>query len=188
MALRDTPVDADQTELDQSERALLTEPVDVVGFDDWYRREFRPVVALVITLSGSRGAAEELAQDAFIEAHRRWSSISGYEDPGAWVRKVAMNKARSRLRRRAAEVRAYARHAGRHRQFPHEMTDPATEFWNEVRALPRQQAAAVALHYLDDRPVAEIAAILGISPGTVKTHLHRARATLATRLDCSEEI
>jgi len=127
------------------ERILTTviDPIDVVSFDDWYRGEYRAVVALVYTLSGSRGASEELAQDAFMEAHRRWASISQYDNPGAWVRKVAMNKARS---------------------------------------LPRQQARVVALHYLEDRSVDQIAEILDISPGTVKTHLHRGRATLAIRL------
>ena len=48
--------------------------------------------------------------------------------------------------------------------------------------LPRQQRAVIALHYLEDRPVAEIAALLGCSEGTVKTHLSRGRAALATAL------
>jgi len=165
----------------------MIEPADATSFDDWYRREYRSVVALVYTLSGSRGGAEDLAQDAFVEAHRRWDSIAGYDNPGAWVRKVAMNKARSRLRRRGAEARAYTRHMILERRLPDEMPDPAEHFWAEVRSLPRQQAKVVALHYLEDRPVDEIAAILEISSGTVKTHLHRGRATLATRLSLQHD-
>ncbi len=69
------------------------------AFPDWYRSEYHQVVALVCVLSGSRWAAEELTQDAFIEAHRRWATIRTYDDPGAWVRKVAVNKARSWGRR-----------------------------------------------------------------------------------------
>jgi RNA polymerase sigma factor (sigma-70 family) len=151
-------------------------------FPDWYRSEYHQVVALVYVLSGSRWAAEELAQDAFTEAHRRWATIGLYDDPGAWVRKVAVNKARSWGRRRSAEARAYAKHTMRQRELPGELPESADGFWAAVRSLPDRQAQIVALHYLDDRPVDEIAALLDITSGTVKTQLHRARATLATRL------
>ncbi len=56
------------------------------------------------------------------------------------------------------------------------------EFWEAVRALPARQAQAIALHYLEDRPVAEIAEILGCAPATVKVHLHRGRRALADTL------
>ena len=151
-------------------------------FDEWYQGEYRRVVALVYTLSGSRTAAEELTQDAFLEAHRRWGTISSYADPGGWVRKVAMNKARSALRRRAAEVRAYTKHVGRTRALPTELPEPSHDFWAAVRALPDKQAQVIALHYLEDRPIDDIAAVLEIAPGTVKTHLHRGRQNLATTL------
>jgi RNA polymerase sigma-70 factor (ECF subfamily) len=157
------------------------------GFPDWYRAEYHQVVALVFVLSGSRWAAEELTQDAFLEAHRKWASIGRYDDPGAWVRKVAVNKARSWGRRRGAEARAYAKHAMRQRELPTELPESADGFWAAVRSLPDRQAAIVALHYLDDRPVDEIADMLDITPGTVKTQLHRARATLAHRFDLTVE-
>jgi RNA polymerase sigma-70 factor (ECF subfamily) len=157
------------------------------AFTDWYRSEYHQVVALVYVLSGSRWAAEELTQDAFIEAHRRWDTIRTYDDPGAWVRKVAVNKARSWGRRRSAEARAYAKHAGRQRDLPAELPESAAEFWSVVRSLPDRQAKIVALHYLDDRPVDDIARMLDITPGTVKTQLHRARSTLATRFHLDAE-
>lgn len=157
------------------------------SFSDWYRAEYHGVVALVLVLSGSRWAAEELTQDAFVEAHRRWATIADYDDPGAWVRKVAVNKTRSWGRRKAAEARAYATHTVRNRALPDELPDPADAFWAAVRGLPDRQGQIVALHYLEDRPVDDIAAVLSISPGTVKTQLHRARATLATRLDVDHE-
>lgn len=164
----------------------LPGPTAVLAFDDWYRSEYRPVVGLVYSLSGSRGAAEEIAQDAFIEAHARWGELSSYDDPGAWVRKVAMNRARSGYRRKAAEARAYARYLGRTRVLPATLPEPAGDFWAAVRDLPEQQAKVIALHYLEDRPVDEIASILGLAEGTVKTHLHRGRATLAARLTTEE--
>jgi len=53
--------------------------------------------------------------------------------------------------------------------------------------LPRRQAAAVTLHYLEDRPVTEVANILGCAEGTAKAHLHKGRATLAKLLDVQED-
>jgi RNA polymerase sigma-70 factor (ECF subfamily) len=61
------------------------------------------------------------------------------------------------------------------------------ELWRLVRSLPERQAHVVALHYVDDRSVAEIAKLLDCSEGTVKTHLHRARVSLARALDLVSE-
>jgi RNA polymerase sigma factor (sigma-70 family) len=149
--------------------------------DDLYRREYRSVVALAYGLSGSRSGAEELAQEAFLEAHRAWDRVSTYDDPAAWVRRVVVNRSVSQVRRRMAEARALTRVMGR-RELPAVLPDSDAEFWRAVRRLPRRQAQAVALHYLDDLSVAAVAAVLEISPETVKVHLHRGRAALAEAL------
>lgn len=62
------------------------------------------------------------------------------------------------------------------------LTASTVEFWSAVRTLPRRQAQAVALYYEADRPVSEVAEILGCAEGTVRAHLHAARRTLARRL------
>lgn len=147
-------------------------------FTALYRSDFDRVLALVYALSGSRVAAEEIAQEAFTAAHREWARISGYRDPGAWVRAVAMNHARSGVRRRAAEARALVRLRARPQPLA-ELPADAEAFWRQVRALPRMQAIVVALHYADDRRVDDIAELLQIAPGTVKAHLHAARRRLA---------
>ena len=149
--------------------------------DGLYRREYGSVVALAYGLSGSRSAAEELAQEAFLEAHRAWDRIGGYDDPGAWVRRVVANRSVSRVRRRVAEARAITRIAGR-RELPTELPEGDAEFWRAVRRLPVRQAQVIALHYLEDRSIADIAGVLGISPDTVKVHLHRGRRALADAL------
>ena len=141
------------------------------------------MLALAYVLSGSRSAAEELAQDAFLAAHRRWDRISAYEDPAAWVRRVCANRAVSALRRRLSEGRALTR-LGSRRVLPDELPAPSAAFWRAVRELPARQAQVVALHYLEDRSVADVAHVLGCAEGTVKAHLHRARRTLATTLSC----
>ena len=167
--------------------ATTTDPAIEVGpplaFEDFYRRELAAVMALAYVLSGSRSAAEELAQDAFLAAHRSWGRISGYDDPGAWVRRVCANRAVSAVRRRLAEGRALTRLGGR-RVLPDELAAGDAEFWRAVRRLPARQAQVVALHYLEDRPVGEVASLLRLAPGTVKAHLHRARRTLAGDLGC----
>jgi RNA polymerase sigma-70 factor (sigma-E family) len=150
-------------------------------FDQLYRQEYRPVVALAYGLSGSRSAAEEIAQEAFLAAHRRWSRISAYDEPGLWLRRVVVNRSVSAVRRRLAEARAMTR-LGSRPQLPQLLPEQHEELWHAVRRLPHQQAKALVLHYVDDCSVAEIASILDCSQGTVKTHLHRARRNLADAL------
>ena len=157
------------------------------AFEDFYVREFPAVVGLAYALSGSRWGAEDLAQDAFLAAHREWERIGSYEHPGAWVRRVVANLSVSTFRRRAAEARALARVAlGRGEPVP-DLAAADPEFWAAVRALPRRQAQVVALYYLEDRSVADVADILDMTPGTVKRHLYDARQTLARRLRIQEE-
>jgi RNA polymerase sigma-70 factor (ECF subfamily) len=155
-------------------------------FDPFYRQHRRRVVALAYGLSGSASAAEELAQDAFLAALRRWDSIGAYEDPGAWVRRVVVNRSVSGVRRRVAEARALIRFANR--PAPPAALDPVdAEFWSAVRRLPARQAQVIALHYVDDRAIDDIAALLGIAPGTVKATLFQARKSLAATLGCEIE-
>src|SRR5688500_15779291 len=93
-------------------------------FEELYRRDFTAVVGLVYALSGSRHVAEELAQEAFLAAHRGWDRVGGYDDPGAWVRRVAVNQAVSALRRRSAEARTVLRLSGQ-RPLPEPLPDDA---------------------------------------------------------------
>jgi RNA polymerase sigma-70 factor (ECF subfamily) len=152
------------------------------SFEDFYTEEYSAIVALAYVLSGSRSGAEDLAQEAFLAAHRSWPRIAGYDQPGAWVRRVVVNLSVSAFRRRVAEARALARAAIGERTVLPDLGGPDDEFWAAVRALPRLQAQVVTLFYLEDRPIAEIAEVLGLRTGTVKGHLHDARLSLARRL------
>lgn len=156
------------------------------GFEAFYRHEYRQVRAVAWTLTGSGAGAEDIAQEAFLRAHQRWDTVSRYDEPGAWVRRVAINLASSSLRRRAREAAALMRLSAR-REEPWEIPDVDREFWAAVRSLPRQQAAVLALHYYEDLPVSDIAAVLELAEGTVKAHLHKGRASLARRLHIDEE-
>ncbi len=156
-------------------------------FEVLFRREYKAVVGLAYVLSGRRWAAEDLAQDAFLAAHRHWKTVRGSPHPGAFVRKVVADLAVSHRRRLGAEARAVARLALRLRTATEPLDAPDAEFWKAVRSLPARQAQVVALHYLEDLPAATIAAILGGAEATVHVHLHRGRLALARRLNLREE-
>lgn len=151
-------------------------------FDEFYLREYARVLALAFALSGSRWAAEDLTQDAFLAAHSEWHRISLYEEPAAWVRRVVANKAVSVVRRRVSEAKALARWWSMDRVEAPDFLASDPGFWTAVRALPRRQAQVIALFYLEDLSVDDVADILDVAPGTVKRHLHRGRATLARTL------
>jgi RNA polymerase sigma-70 factor, ECF subfamily len=164
-------------------------PVETLpeSFEDFYLREYVPVVGLAYALSGSRWAAEDLAQEAFLAAHRDWDRISTYDRPGAWVRRVVANLSVSVFRRRVAEATALVRVAFGQAGAVPDLAAGDPEFWAAIRALPRRQAQAVALFYVEDRSIAEVAEILGVTHGTVKRHLHDGRVALARRLVPEEE-
>lgn len=151
-------------------------------FELFYRQEYPAVVALIYGLSGNRWVAEELAQDAFVRAHRDWSRVREMDSSEGWVRRVAVNLARSRFRRLRAEALAKLR-IGHTASTSHPVSDPESDvFWEEVRRLPTRQAQALALRYIEDLSVAEIADVLDVAEGTVKALLHQGRERLRRQL------
>jgi RNA polymerase sigma factor (sigma-70 family) len=149
------------------------------GFEAFYFRKYQAAVQLAYALSGSRLAAEDIAQEAFLGAYRDWERI---RHPSAWVRKVTVRRAGRTVHRRLLEARALARLLAGRGPAVAELAEEDAEVWRAVRALPRRQAQVVALRYVADAPVAEIAKTLGLAEGTVKARLHRARQALAVRL------
>jgi RNA polymerase sigma factor (sigma-70 family) len=149
-------------------------------FDVFYRSEYAAVVALIGVLTGSGWAAEDIAQEAFLRVHRDWEHVGRLDSPEAWVRRVAINLARSRWRRLRAESAARLRLGSGPTWHLEETRDDA--FWDEVRRLPRRQAQAVALRYIDDLPVAVIAEIMDAAEGTIRALLHQGRERLERQL------
>jgi len=152
------------------------------SFELLYQRDYAAVVGLVYGMTGSRWVAEDLAQEAFLRAHRDWARVGKMASPGGWVRRVAFNLATSRWRRLRSETMAKVRVVS-----PSEVSNPPVdseveEFWREVSRLPSRQAKAVALHYVEGLSVAEIADVLGVADGTVKALLHQGRERLRRQL------
>jgi RNA polymerase sigma-70 factor (ECF subfamily) len=164
-----------------------------LAFEDLYRADWRPVVALGWSLTGDRSVAEELAQEAFLAAYRRWDAVGRMDQPGAWVRRAVANRSVDHHRRaRVASVGADRLASAERVRQQHGGGDSASVdglgddvFWAAVRALPERQAQCVALHYLEDRAVDDIAAVLDCRPATVRVHLHRGRQALARSLGLS---
>ncbi|MBM2620582.1 SigE family RNA polymerase sigma factor [Actinoplanes sp. LDG1-06] len=165
-------------------------PADDVSadFDAVYAAQFADLTVQLYAYFGDRQEAQDVVQEAFCRALRRWSKVSRYDDPVAWVRRVAWNLAVSRWRRSRTAL-SFLR-----RQRPQEpvVDGPTTvriELVQALAALPPVQRRAVVLHYLGDMSVAEIAEREGVAVGTVKSWLHRGRTGLAAQLhQPSEEV
>jgi RNA polymerase sigma-70 factor (ECF subfamily) len=161
---------------DQAQALPSGVPID---FDTFFVAEYAGLVRLAWILTGRREVAEEQVQEAFVSAHARWGRVSRLQQPSAWMRRVVTNRCISTLRRRAIELRVL----GQLRESE-ALALPAEseEVWSAVRRLPRRQAQVVALVYLEDRSIRDVASILGCSDATARTHLRRARARLAAGL------
>jgi RNA polymerase sigma factor (sigma-70 family) len=147
---------------------------------EWlFRASFRRIHRTVTLVLHDRDRAEEITQDAFLKLLENWRRVSGYEQPEAWVRRVAIRLAvrecgreRLRLGKERGALRAPVTEAE---------TDP--DLARAVATLAPRQRAAVVLHYYEDLPVLEVARVLNVSESTVKQHLMRARSRLAELLD-----
>ncbi|MDT5111900.1 MAG: hypothetical protein QOE20_3790 [Mycobacterium sp.] len=156
-------------------------------FETFYAREYRPLVALTYVLSGSPSVAEDLAQEAMAATFRQWSRVSGMDSPTGYLRRTAAHLAASDVRRKVAEAKAFFRLSAQRDPLP-AMDAPDEEFWAAVRRLPSRQAQAVALRYVYDFSVLEVAQVMQISEGAAKSHLFRGRRSLAYSLGLQSDL
>jgi len=167
---------------------LATNPVPSVravpmaaGYEAFYEAEYTALTRLGYVLTGSRGVAEDLVQETMLRAYRHWGKVSSYDKPGAWARRVLCNLATSRGRKLTSEAKAMVKLRGGRTAEP-ELRGESVELWQALRKLPARQAQTLALFYVEDLPVAEIATLLECPEGTVKALLHRGRQALAAQL------
>ena len=154
---------------------------DRQGYDAYFRACYLPVMRTVFLIVHDRMLAEDVVQEAFYRLLTHWRSVSAYDLPEAWVRRVAIRIAVREVQRAAARVEKERVGQPLRRD---DLPDP--DVAAAVATLSPMQRAAVVLFYWEDRPVAEIADLLEVSEATVKQHLHRARQRLAQVL--SEEV
>lgn len=165
--------------------ARRVERREAVDFDGLYHAHFRSLTLQLTAYCGDLSQAQDMVQEAFCRAFARWSRVSRYDDPVAWVRRVAWNLATSRWRRlRTAQ-------AWLHRQREEYVPGPGPDrvaLTAALAELPPHQRRAVVLHYLADLSVAQIAAQEDVPEGTVKSWLYRGRAALAAKLTTTSEV
>lgn len=161
--------------------------VDDAAFDAFARSEYASLCRLAGALTGDRQHAEDLVQEVLLRTYQRWQVVRDLDRPGAWARRVLINLATSRARRFRTELVAMTRLGGRRVDADAVLPEDAREFWDAVRALPAAEAKVAALHFADDLSSVDIAAILEIPEGTVRSHLHRARRRLADALGLGDD-
>ena len=147
---------------------------------------YRRLVGQLYGVCGDLTEAEEVVAEAFARAVQHQRTFVRLDNPEAWLRTVAVNVSRSRFRRRLRPV-------GNDREVVHhpDLDDNRLALMAALRKLPTAQREAIALHYLADLPIHEVAAATDSPVGTVKARLSRGRAALAVLLadtpDTSEE-
>lgn len=151
------------------------------------------VYTIAVRIVGSEEDAEDVAQEAFVRAYRALPRFRGDSKFSSWLYRIATNRALTHLKRRGrradtvdieagSHVEAVVIDDGRSEEASPELRVRDEEFRRAVRAavleLPEQYRVVVTLFYLEERSYKEVVAVLGIPMGTLKTHLHRARALL----------
>jgi RNA polymerase sigma-70 factor (ECF subfamily) len=135
-----------------------------------------PVLSVLAVRSVGPADAEDLVQDTLVRAWRRIETYrSDRGTPRAWLIGVLYDQARRRRLRAARNPNMPP--------APAVTTPERIDVDRAVRALPRRQREVVTLHYLADLSVAEVASVLGISTGSVKSHLSDARSRLRAALE-----
>jgi len=149
-----------------------------------YRAHYRALVRMAVLLVGDTATGEEVVQDSFLAVSAAWARLRGGDKALAYLRQSVVNRARSVLRRRQVADRYPA---------PPDPDAPSAELGAiarlersavvaALRLLPPRQREVLVLRYYLDLPEAQIAAVLGISRGSVKAHTARAMAAMRSAL------
>ena len=156
--------------------------LDDVTIRDFLGSTYPRLVAAVALIGGNRESAEDAVQEALARAWERANRGEQIDSLPAWVTSVAMNLSKSRLRRGRAESRARERIGAGVPGSIGGATEFGVDLDRALAALPRRQREVVVLHYYLGFDVREVAKSLGVSQGTVKTSLFRARQSIAAAL------
>jgi RNA polymerase sigma-70 factor (ECF subfamily) len=162
--------------------ATAVEPAHYSGAEDVYEHDYDRLVKALTLVAGGREAAADAVQEAFVRLVHNWNRVATYEDPAAWVRRVALNLIHD-------QRRALLRHARirppieQQPSVQDEIPAIDAELWRQVQALPAKQRTVIALRYLGDLTLREVAEAMHVSEGTADQHLRRALRTLRETLE-----
>lgn len=150
------------------------------AFRDYYERMQLRAVGTARRLIGNSHVAEDIAAEAFARAYSRWNKVSTHPNPDAWLLRVVGNLAVDHVRREARRPQLRG-DTGR----PDPSADTAAlriDLADALHRLSGRQQEVVVMRYLIDLTEDDVAVTLGMSTGSVKTHLHRATTKLRTEL------
>jgi RNA polymerase sigma-70 factor (ECF subfamily) len=145
-------------------------------FDAFFDQEYAPLLRLLFAMTGNLTEAEELAQEAMTRAFERWGRISGMDSPAGYVYRMAVNLNRSRLR----HLRLRFAKQSLMRHPPQTQPEVVGSLVAALGELPRSQREALLLVEWLGLDAVEAGRILGISASSVRSRVHRAKATLRT--------
>lgn len=143
-------------------------------------------------LTGEREAARDIVQDAWLAIVR---GLRRLDDPArfrSWAYRIVSNKCADWTRRRvvlrnaAQDMKASAARVLDGRSNDEDSADEVSQMRHALARLPDDQRAILALHYLDGMRMAQIARVLGVPQGTVKSRLHHARNRLRQSMERME--
>jgi RNA polymerase sigma-70 factor (ECF subfamily) len=155
-------------------------------FGETLERHQGRVFSIAFRILGDTGAAEEVAQDVFLELHRNLSRLANEDHTTAWLRRVTCHRATDALRRRAARGGSATEELD---EAVARMPEPpaSSPLMNRmeqlVLTLPPMQRTVVVLRYQEDMEPEDIAIELGMPPATVRSHLQRALKLLREKAD-----
>jgi RNA polymerase sigma-70 factor (ECF subfamily) len=156
---------------------MPADAADLDTVDALFRAHYARLVRALTVVSGSREASADAVQEAFVKAHLHWARIRRYDDPVGWIRRIAINRLRDDHRRAVRKQRAVDLLAMEQATVTLEPALDADLQWM-LGQLPRQQRLALALFYVDELTVAEVANAMRLTEGAVKFHLHQGRERL----------
>lgn len=152
------------------------------AFEELYQRSHDRLARQLFALTGDWQGSFDLTQEAFVRTWERWDRVANYEDPEAYVRRVAFNLAKSNWRRLRRIVRVTPPDVAQ--EAPD--NDSRYALVAALRSIPATQREAIVRHYLADEPIDQVAREMGVPLGTVKSWLSRGRSRLAECLGVKE--
>lgn len=156
------------------------------SFDEGFREIYPRLVRTLMLACSDRELSADIAQEALAKAYARWDKVNELDLPAAWVRKVAMNTLKDEFRKQSRRTSNNRETVDLSTLEAIEKCMPtplAVDFAHALKELPPQQRIAATLKYVDDCSTRDIADTMGISEGSVKTHLHHARTRLSQSLE-----
>jgi RNA polymerase sigma-70 factor (ECF subfamily) len=166
----------------------VSEAKVIATIDSLFRAHYGRLVRALTLACGDREVASDAVQEAFVKAHLHWRRIERYDDPVGWIRRVAINRLHDDHRKQSRKGNAIRRLAGEPQVDPVEQHGFDSDLPMILAQLPKQQRFAMALFYVDELSIAEVADALNVSEGAVKSYLHQGRARLRSVLASGEAV